>query len=770
MKKRWDAAVWLLAPFFMLWLLEGLARGSSDSFFSWIAAEPLLATINYMFLLGLCLLAAVCRSRRVRACWLLGLGLVCALFGITNHYKLVYRLEPVLWSDITQLGDAAATLTGLNFDIDMRQIVLICAGFIVAMALCIILFKGRRAKRSIVTAAVGLVLCVGMSFLCTFELADGNVRTDMADHARNEGCLYTAFAAENHRRAQMTIAYDQAMAEEAYARMQAEAPALDDGAEKPNIIFVLSESFTDEAILSQGVQFTDTLMPFYQQLTKSCATGLLYVPKIGGGTSETEFEVLTGMQSKYAINPYSMGLPPTGSVASVLKDKGYTSTAVHWYTGVYYNRYHNLPMLGFDAIYTTDTTTRNFEKTGMFVSDEEHYRAIMEVMNATDSRDFIFCLTMQNHGGYGYDDFRQAYGADVPFSNALSPESEKILANYCYLLRRSDEALKAWIAQLEAFEEPTMVVFFGDHLAPLGTAVYEELGIPLSGDGAHLTPYFIWSNRQALTGETDLHAYQLGAYALSMAGLCDDPFLAHVEKLRQEGGSQDEDYDLVSYDVLFGEQYAYRAAGISPDNENCQIGGQMILNGFDTAVIDGAVYLKARLKDPEQNYKLYVNGRRQDVNRILFTDKPLTLQCVIGNYYGVRYNESAALTYGGTDDLLANSGTLRYTTLPLWESGYELVRDKWYQSYRVYRSLESIAAGDTAATLDGKRMDWQPTYGIGKANQYGVDSEGRVYLSILKSALTDQTGEGVRRYLQAQNGLIYQFEDQSKPSGASGSK
>ena len=56
----------------------------------------------------------------------------------------------------------------------------------------------------------------------------------------------------------------------------------------------------------------------------------------------------------------------------------------------------------------------------MFVSDEEHYRAILHQLSETEGRDFIFCLTMQNHGGYDYDDFRITYGAQTPFSNQVS--------------------------------------------------------------------------------------------------------------------------------------------------------------------------------------------------------------------------------------------------------------------------------------------------------------------------------------------------------------
>jgi len=218
----------------------------------------------------------------------------------------------------------------------------------------------------------------------------------------------------------------------------------------------------------------------------------------------------------------------------VLRDRGYEATAIHWYNGVYYNRYHNLRMLGFDSFFTLDTTVTPFEKKGMFVSDEEHYRAILHQLSETEGRDFIFCLTMQNHGGYDYDDFRITYGAQTPFSNQVSDRTCAILTNYCWLLEQSDAALESFITQLSDLDEPTMVVFFSDHIPPLGTDVYEEIGISATGDAGHLTPYFIWSNDGGIApGETNLYSWQLGAYALTLAGMNDDPFFAYVERLRE---------------------------------------------------------------------------------------------------------------------------------------------------------------------------------------------------------------------------------------------
>ena len=761
-----DALLTSLAPLVWLALLESLSRADFGSFCAWLVQKPLMAFMNLALLWGVGLLLSLVVSDRRRILATLVLTLFFAVLGVANHYKLVYRLEPILLTDITQLGDLKATVTGLKFDIDLRPLLLMGCLFLVLCAATCALVKTRRVTRPVLPAALGLMLVLLLPRLCTFELAGGGAYTDMGVHARNEGSLYAAIAMENHREALMRVDYDEGEVRASYdalaqqAQQTASEAALSD--QQPNLIVVLSESFADEAWLSRYLTLTDTLMPFYQQLMKECQTGMLYVPKIGGGTSETEFEVLTGLQSKYSVNPYSMGLPSMNSVASVLRERGYEATTLHWYTGVYYNRYRNLKMEGFNSFYTTDTTTTDFEKKGMFVSDREHFNAIVNQLETSDKRDLVFCLTMQSHGGYGYDDFRKTYGADVPFADKLTPESEKIVANYCWLLRQTDEALREFIARLRALDEPTVLVFFGDHIPPLGTQVYEEIGVPTEGDEGHWTPYFIWSNQSALSGKTDMKAYQLGAYALDMIGVRNDPFLHYVETLRRANVAEDATYDLLSYDALFGKQYAYDEGGLSPVTDDFQIGGRMTLSGFDAAVIGDAVYLRPHLAVKDQEYDLEVNGQAQDTRYLKLTDEPFTLACVMRSASGLEYNRSNAIAYQSTSDLLAQSGELGYAACDLWRSDFVPERDKWYQGYALYKSAAPLAhGGSTALTVADALWNWQPTYGISRGAQYAVAADGTVYLAVPKSALDayGRDAESVKRYLRDFEATLYTFDE-----------
>ena len=769
MPRGYRLADWLmawLAPLCLLWLLEGFSRGDAGSVSSWAVSQPLLFGMNYALYAAPCLLLCLIPSRRARLCSLLALGLICALLGIVNRYKIFYRMEPLLFSDVTQLADARQAAAGLSLDIDYVEIIIVAGVFAVLFAAAGIGMRGRSRCGALLPLLGALLLAV-LPPLSTFALANGRERYDMVDQARTDGTLFTAIAMENHRRSLMRgVNYDEQAVRDAYRALMEEAPkaAADD---PPNIIVILSESFADEAWLRQYLDLDGELTPFYNQLTESCRRGRLYVPKLGGGTSETEFEVLTGLRSQYVVNPYSMGLPPVSSLASVLRDRGYEATAIHWYNGVYYNRYTNLRMLGFDSFFTLDTTVTPFEKKGMFVSDEEHYRAVLHQLSETEGRDFIFCLTMQNHGGYDYDDFRVTYGAQTPFSNQVSDRAAAILTNYCWLLEQSDSALEGFLTALEKVEEPTVVVFFSDHIPPFGTDVYEELGVPTAGDAGHLTPYFIWSNTGNEAGETNLYAWQLGAYALTLAGVNDDPFLAYVERLRQASAEVSPDeltgdigsdaaYDLLSYDALFGQQYAYDEGGLSPENEDFQIGGRMTLEGLDAAEVAGAVYLRPKLAIEGQAWKLEVNGAQRDVSCVEADQGELTLRCVMVGGDGKLLNQSNAITCQSAQELLEESGELPMETWPLWESDYEPAGDAWYQTCRIYKSVDTFPApGGTALTADGGRWQWQPTYGLSRAGQYAVDDEGHVWLAVEKNV----DGEMLKAQLKAWEMTLYTFEN-----------
>ena len=93
-------------------------------------------------------------------------------------------------------------------------------------------------------------------------------------------------------------------------------------------------------------------MPFMRSLTENTVKGNLYVPVVGAGTSNTEFEFLTGHTTAFlpsGSNAYMLYIKnPLASLVSTLKAQGYSSYALHPYYSEGWNRYKVYNYLGFN--------------------------------------------------------------------------------------------------------------------------------------------------------------------------------------------------------------------------------------------------------------------------------------------------------------------------------------------------------------------------------------------------------------------------------------
>ena len=115
--------------------------------------------------------------------------------------------------------------------------------------------------------------------------------------------------------------------------MQMEHPS--DNAQKPNIIVIMNEAFSDPSVLGDFTTNED-YMPFVHSLldgADNTISGHLNVSVKGGNTANTEFEYLTGASMAflpYGSIPYQQYVKKeTPSMASYLSSLGYYTIAMH---------------------------------------------------------------------------------------------------------------------------------------------------------------------------------------------------------------------------------------------------------------------------------------------------------------------------------------------------------------------------------------------------------------------------------------------------------
>lgn len=380
--------------------------------------------------------------------------------------------------------------------------------------------------------------------------------------------------------------YDQEAVNAVLATLETPAPKLKKtpSVQHPNVIFVMSESFWDPTRLP-NVKFSRDPLPNLHALMKQHTSGWLYSPTFGGDTANVEFEVLTGNSISFlptgSIAYQQYVHAPTPTLASLYAEQGYQTMALHTYDKWFWKRDQVYPYFGFQRF----IGLADFEEPaihGEFVSDGEITKTIQQLTDEADDPLFLYAVTMQNHGPYT----KPRYENTIKVEGNLSDESRAILETYAQGISDSDAQLKELLDHLQGVKEPTMLVFFGDHLPVLG-GTYQETGYlddpSVSATEAYTrkftTPLVIWTNygqkRQDLPG---INASFLGAKVLELTNSKSTPYFDFLNQLSSQApvlrkemvmdakGAMHEgvpdamkeriqQYEILQYDMMFGKQY-----------------------------------------------------------------------------------------------------------------------------------------------------------------------------------------------------------------------
>ena len=298
--------------------------------------------------------------------------------------------------------------------------------------------------------------------------------------------------------------------------------------EMPNIIVVMNEAFSDLSILGEYTTNMDE-MPYVRSLMAGAyntVSGYMDVSILGGNTANTEFEFLTGHTTAFlpqgSIAYQQFVHEQTPSIASALKELGYRTVALHPYRASGWDRSEVYPYFGIDEFYTQS----DFENPLIYrkyISDQADVEKIIEIYEQNPEKPlFMFNVTMQNHSSYTdvYDNFTPQIAVEGTDSVALN--------QYLSLLYESDKALQQLVQYFDRLDDPTIIVFFGDHqptdsvVSPIyklnGESVYslteEELYL------RYKVPYLIHANFDIEeASEVPMSANYLGIKTLETAGI-----------------------------------------------------------------------------------------------------------------------------------------------------------------------------------------------------------------------------------------------------------
>ena len=510
--------VFILGPWVCLWMVEIL---NENDVFDDLAAWQVLMNMIFYYSIFIALRLILGRNRRAAAA-----GTVFAfLFGLVNHYVLRFRGRILFPADITGWRTAANVAEGFDYSIDLY---ITQAAILLTAYLCLVFYCVPQRKRARVKLPLALLLWAVMgsycyAFFCTGMLPALDIYTQQWVTQRNGFLLNFSIALRYS-----SVDKPEGYSKEAVLELMERYPGSegDPDVQPVNLIVIMNESFGDLTIFDTFRPSEDPT-PFLHSLEENTVKGWMYSSVTGGGTATVEFEYLTGFTSLFQP-PHTVayqlyveeGMP---SLAALAGSQGYSSTAFHPYKSSGWNRVLAYNYLDFDSqMYEEDVPNPYLIRS--YISDKSDYEMIYRATEAEEGPLFFFNVTMQNHSGYAQGWNNLPHHITLP---EHQKSADRTAEQFFSLMKESDLALEELITYYSQCEEPTMVVFFGDHQPPLANAFYEVLyGKRLSERNTkevlrqYAVPFFIWTNynieeRQDVVVSPNY----LGALTAQLAGL-----------------------------------------------------------------------------------------------------------------------------------------------------------------------------------------------------------------------------------------------------------
>ena len=486
-------------------------------------------------------------------------------FAVAHSYIMDFRGTPFLPMDFLSIKTAAGVANTYNYTPTYK----VMTAALIFIFIIIIGIKTKTPEYNLPTKIISraftgtfsLVLLILFYFTSVF--ADMGVKPDFWNQTRgyhNYGFAFNFFANTKYLYMSEPNNYNpDALKEYVSSVVDTSSDNTDpdeDDYDKPNIICIMNESLADLSVLG-NLTANEDYMPFMRSLTENTVKGNLYVPVIGAGTSNTEFEFLTGHTTAFlpsGSNAYMLYIKnPLASLVSTLEAQKYSSYALHPYYAAGWNRTSVYNYLGFNKFTSLEnimdiSLMREYQENGsdpnflqalveqyypgqnmllrQYISDSYNYKLIIKDYENRDKSlpYFAFNVTMQNHGGYTTScvNFEESI-----YATSVSKNYNK--ANkYLSLVKASDNAFKELVEYFEQVDEPTIICMFGDHQPSVETSFIAEVmgvdslsGLSLEQEQArHITPFIIWANYDIEERQIDkLSSNYLSSLMLETAGV-----------------------------------------------------------------------------------------------------------------------------------------------------------------------------------------------------------------------------------------------------------
>lgn len=594
---------WLVGSFAIFFLIELMQKGNIKDTLDFFYNNSTIVGINVGIILIITSLSYLFRKKYFAYSIITVLLLIV---GFINKTMLNMKGEPLTYYDIFLLKEGIGvaskyiTIGELIFYIIIGTIGLSLFGFIMTL-----IWKKDVPKKQL-SNSIAWIFIVMLMIITPKSISnareDGSISDifwDLVLNYKSNGFTYSFLTTVEESKRSKPENYTAEYINDITDKLEISETEKNDDKIDTNVIMIQLESFFDPLKI-EGVTYNMDPIPTFREISNNYTSGEAHVYTFGGGTVKSEFEFLTGMAVKnFSVGevPYNTILrkQPVESMPRILKEYGLTSHVVHNYEATFYARDEVYKNIGFDT-FTPIECMNNYELTPVgWTKDDVLERYIGEAMDSTEGNDFIYVVTVQDHGSYDYDG---EYDKIITVDGDLDETERKQLEYYCSQLYETDQFIKSLIEYLEDRGEPVVVSLVSDHLPMLNAIIKEEA----SYIDKYTVDYAIWDNIGLEKNDEYIESYQLSTKILDSLNITGG-IMTKFHSTFKEQENYEEMLAVLQYDILFGKNYSSNGKEIKKVEtciglDNIIINDKYIDNG--TLVIKGnnfTEYSKIRIKN-----------------------------------------------------------------------------------------------------------------------------------------------------------------------------
>lgn len=494
-------------------------------------------------------------------------ALVFPLMSYVNLLKIEGRDDAFVPADIGLIREALESASGYSLNLHLWLVAVIIL-YTAALVLLGFVFKSPDI-RPLVRAGAGIVTLAAFLLSARFVYADKKLYESFTVEEMYNipfvfntlGFNYCFLHNLNLYPIDKPDGFDKREVEQWIAQYSSDARG---DTVNPNIIFVMGEAFSDITNSDVFDYENDEQNPIHRfnQLAASerAVSGHIAVSNFGAGTANTEFDILTGtptnMISGATTSSFRVVHRKTPTIANLFIDIGYNSYFMHPGSNWFYNRSSVYSYFGINDQVFEDSFDLSKDKKGNMISDASFLRQLKgDIESRRKAPQFMYTVTLQNHLTYNY----AKYGYEpelLPLKTGISDRAREYLSVYCEGVRDTSDMIYELAQYLDRVSEPTLLVFFGDHLPNLGEdfLTYRELGMDIGRSDSlesrlstYETPFLIYANTaycektdfakakesSSLDGST-ISDFYLGAAVCEIAGFEGyDPYVDFLNESRR---------------------------------------------------------------------------------------------------------------------------------------------------------------------------------------------------------------------------------------------